>query len=55
MYMIHISIPGGGPITYEQWNILDRAADMCTIPHPDTHPNARPSLRITTRQYIQLH
>jgi sulfite reductase beta subunit-like hemoprotein len=53
--MLRISIPGGGPITSEQWNILDRAADMCTIPHPDTHPNARPSLRITTRQNIQLH
>ena len=53
--MIRISIPGGGPITSEQWNILDRVADMYTIPHPDTHPNARPSLRITTRQNIQLH
>src|SRR5215207_876106 len=55
MYMLRISIPGGGPITSEQWNILDRAADMCTIRSPDTHPNARPSLRITTRQNIQLH
>src|SRR5918996_1070839 len=55
MYMLRISIPGGGPITSEQWNILDKVADMCTIPHPDTHPNAKPSLRITTRQNIQLH
>ena len=55
MYMLRISIPGGGPITSEQWNILDRVADMCTIRPPDTHPNARPSLRITTRQNIQLH
>ena len=28
MYMLRISIPGGGPITSEQWNILDRVADM---------------------------
>ena len=55
MYMLRISIPGGGPITSEQWNILDRVADMRTIRPSDTHPNARPSLRITTRQNIQLH
>jgi sulfite reductase beta subunit-like hemoprotein len=55
MYMLRISIPGGGPITSEQWNILDRVADMRTIRPSDTHPNARPNLRITTRQNIQLH
>src|SRR2546423_6569806 len=55
MYMIRISIPGGVPITSDQWNILDRVADKCTIPPSDTYPSARPSLRITTRQNIQLH
>ncbi len=55
MYMIRISIPGGGPITSDQWNILDRVADNCTMPPSDIYPGARPSLRITTRQNIQLH
>jgi sulfite reductase beta subunit-like hemoprotein len=55
MYMIRISIPGGGPITAEQWNILDKIADKYTIGPQDVHPYSRPSLRITTRQNIQLH
>jgi sulfite reductase (NADPH) hemoprotein beta-component len=55
MYMIRISIPGGGPITFQQWNMLDRIADTYTIGPSDAYPNARPSLKITTRQNIQLH
>jgi sulfite reductase beta subunit-like hemoprotein len=59
MYMLRISIPAGGPITSQQWNILDRIADTYTIGPSDayltTNNNARPSLRITTRQNIQLH
>src|SRR5213596_1027946 len=55
MYMIRISIPGGGPITSDQWNILDRVADNWTMPPSDIFPGARPSLRLTTRQNIQLH
>ena len=55
MYMIRISIPGGGPMTAEQWNILDKIADKYTIGPQDVHPYSRPSLRITTRQNIQLH
>jgi sulfite reductase beta subunit-like hemoprotein len=59
MYMLRISIPGGGPITSQQWNVLDRIADTYTIGPSDayltTNNNARPSLRITTRQNIQLH
>src|SRR2546430_11447698 len=56
IYMIRISIPGGGPITSQQWNILDRIADTYTIGPSDAYSNnARPSLRITTRQNIQLH
>src|SRR5919108_3777196 len=49
IYMVRISIPGGGPITSQQWNILDRIADMCTIGPSYAYPNARPSLKITTR------
>jgi sulfite reductase beta subunit-like hemoprotein len=56
IYMLRISIPGGGPITSQQWDILDRIADTYTIGPSDAYPNnARPSLRITTRQNIQLH
>lgn len=55
MYMIRIGIPGGGPITAEQWNILDRVADRYTVGPTDAYPQGRPSLRVTTRQDIQLH
>jgi sulfite reductase beta subunit-like hemoprotein len=55
IYMIRISIPGGGPITSQQWKILDRIADTYTIGPSDAYSNTRPSLRITTRQNIQLH
>jgi len=63
MYMLRISIAGGGPITSQQWNILDKIADTYTISPYDAYPtsnnsgndDSRPSLRITTRQNIQLH
>lgn len=55
LYMIRITIPGGGPITAEQWNILDKVADRYTVGPADAYPQGRPSLRITTRQNIQLH
>ncbi len=63
MYMLRISIPGGWPITSQQWDILDKIADTYTISPYDAYPtsnnssnnDSRPSLRITTRQNIQLH
>lgn len=55
MYMIRISIPGGGPITCQQWNILDRMADLYSRYSTDSNSIPKPSLRITTRQNIQLH
>ncbi|MFZ0511028.1 MAG: nitrite/sulfite reductase [Candidatus Nitrosopolaris sp.] len=55
MYMLRISLPGGGPITAKQWNILDRISDRYTIGPGNAYPDARPSLKITTRQNIQLH
>jgi sulfite reductase beta subunit-like hemoprotein len=55
MYMVRISIPGGGPITAKQWDILDRISDKYTIGPENAYPHARPSLKITTRQNIQLH
>ncbi len=55
MYMMRISIPGGGPITTGQWNVLDDVADKYTIGPEDLYLHGRPSLRLTTRQNIQLH
>lgn len=55
MYMLRITIPGGGPITAEQWNVLDRVADKYTVGPKEAYPDGRPSLRVTTRQNIQLH
>ncbi len=50
MYMIRITIPGGGPITREQWMVFDELSERFTV-----SPDASPSLRITTRQNIQFH
>ncbi len=55
MYMIRISIPGGGPVNHRQWNILDRVADLYSAHSIDSKSAAASSLRITTRQNIQLH
>ena len=50
VYMIRVSIPGGGPITSEQWRVLDDLSERYA--HAAEH---RPSLRITTRQNLQFH
>lgn len=55
MYMLRITIPGGGPITAEQWNTIDRVSERYTVGPQNAYPFARPSLKITTRQNIQLH
>jgi sulfite reductase (NADPH) hemoprotein beta-component len=55
MYMLRITIPGGGPITANQWNILDTISDRYTIGPENAYPHARPGLKVTTRQNIQLH
>jgi sulfite reductase beta subunit-like hemoprotein len=55
MYMLRITIPGGGPLTAKQWNILDFVSDRYTIGPENEYPYARPGLKITTRQNIQLH
>jgi sulfite reductase (NADPH) hemoprotein beta-component len=54
MYMLRITIPGGGPITPAQWAILDDVAEKYTSSDSYTG-KSQPSLRITTRQNIQLH
>ena len=50
IYMVRISIPGGGPLSKEAWQALDDAAEKYT-----KDPDGRPSLRLTTRQNIQFH
>jgi sulfite reductase beta subunit-like hemoprotein len=54
MYMFRIAIPSGGPIDARQWAILDDIARKYTA--SDTYTGTmQPSLRLTTRQAIQLH
>lgn len=49
-FMIRITNPGGGPISREQWRLLDELSEKyCKNPH------GNPSLRFTTRQTVQLH
>ncbi len=50
MYMIRLSIPGGGPLNREGWRILDEISTRYTA-----NPQGAASLRITTRQNIQFH
>ncbi len=50
MYMIRISIPGGGPLTCAQWDAIDDLSDKYT-----RDPDGIPSIRLTTRQNIQFH
>lgn len=50
MYMLRMTIPGGGPLNKEQWEILNEISDRYT---QDT--DGLPSLRLTTRQNIQFH
>lgn len=50
MYMIRISIPGGGPINRKQWQIIDELTEKYT---KDT--DGHPSIRLTNRQNIQFH
>ena len=50
MYMVRMTIPGGGPMTREQWRVFDDLAERYTA-----GPDGKPSLRVTTRQNIQFH
>ena len=50
MYMVRLGVPGGGPISPEQWGILDDLASQYSV-----KPNGVASLRLTTRQAIQFH
>lgn len=50
MYMLRVSIPGGGPLNRQQWNLIDELTEKYTM---DTQ--GHPSIRFTTRQNIQFH
>ncbi len=50
IYMIRVTIPGGGPILKRAWQILDDISELYAIP-----PTGKPSLRLTTRQNLQFH
>ncbi len=50
MYMVRISIPGGGAFTRGHWQVFDDLSEKYT-----TNPEGRPSLRVTTRQNVQFH
>lgn len=54
MYMLRINVPGGGPMTRRQWQIIDDVATRYT--ETDNYTGRKlPSLRLTTRENIQLH
>ncbi|MEM9754171.1 MAG: nitrite/sulfite reductase, partial [Planctomycetota bacterium] len=51
MFMVRVTVPGGGAFNADQWRIFDEVADeFC-----DHNPYGKPSLRLTTRQNIQYH
>ena len=50
MYMVRVSVPGGGAFNRQQWRIFDELSDRYT-----TNPEGESSLRLTTRQNIQFH
>jgi sulfite reductase beta subunit-like hemoprotein len=51
MYMIRVTIPGGGPLTPAVWTAIDEIAERYT-----TTPEGNcPSIRLTTRQNVQFH
>lgn len=54
MYMVRVPIPGGGPITRKQWDILDDLSSEYTSSDSYTGKSC-PSLRLTTRQNVQFH
>ncbi|MCC6680968.1 MAG: nitrite/sulfite reductase [Phycisphaeraceae bacterium] len=51
MFMVRVSIPGGGAFTAAQWRVFDEIANK----YADHNPAGGPSLRLTTRQNVQYH
>lgn len=51
LYMVRVTVPGGGSFTADQWRVFDQIADKYCTHNPD----GGASLRLTTRQNIQYH
>ena len=51
MYMVRVTVPGGGAFNADQWQILNQVADD----YCHHNPYGGNSLRLTTRQNIQYH
>lgn len=51
LYMVRVTVPGGGSFTADQWRVFDQIADK----YCDHNPDGGASLRLTTRQNIQYH
>jgi Sulfite reductase, beta subunit (hemoprotein) len=54
IYMIRVAIPGGGPLTSEQWRAIDQISNKYTVSDAYTG-EPRPSIKLTTRQDVQFH
>lgn len=50
IYMLRVAVPGGGPLSPEQWALLDALSE-----EHGRDPLGRSSLRLTTRGSVQLH
>jgi sulfite reductase beta subunit-like hemoprotein len=51
MYMLRVTVPGGGPVSADAWKIFDEISEKySTLP-----AGGMPSLRLTTRQNLQFH
>lgn len=51
MYMLRVTVPGGGPISPDTWSLFDELSEKYTTVPSDSVP----SLRLTTRQNLQFH
>ena len=50
MFMVRVSIPGGGVFNADLWRIFDDVASQHAV-----NPEGKPSIRLTTRQNVQYH
>lgn len=54
IYMVRVPIPGGGPISAQQWRVIDDISNKYTVSDAYTG-SPQPSIKLTTRQAIQFH
>lgn len=53
MYMVRVTVPGGGAFTAEQWTVFDELSNKYCGHNPDK--SVSNSIRLTTRQNLQYH